>query len=166
MNQALYAQLLRPLLLPATGYARSIVRDRHHAQDAVQQAALRGLERLHTFDDSRSFRQWWFAILRNCCIDILRADKSALHVSADELVDNLPDPEAAHANESEDGSGEQLMRVITQLSADHQEILRLKYFAELSYKELAYALDIPPGTVMSRLHLARTALAVKMKEQQ
>ena len=51
------------------------------------------------------------------------------------------------------------------LSEPHQEILRLRYFADLSYSELAQALKIPPGTVMSRLHLARKALqACRNKE--
>jgi RNA polymerase sigma-70 factor, ECF subfamily len=156
MQQTQYAQQLQSLLRPAAGYARSIVRDHHTAEDALQQAALRGLEKLHTFDDSRPFRVWWFAILHNCCIDILRVDRSSYHVEFDE--------------EQEEGSvqgheaGEQLICAIAQLSDDHQEILRLKYFADLSYKELAAVLEIPQGTVMSRLHLARLALAVRMKE--
>ena len=132
----------------------------------MQQAALRGLERLHTFDDSRSFRAWWFAILRNCCIDLLRVDNGVYHERLDEVegehpclaIEPLPDPE--------NDLGEQLMWAIAQLTVDHQEILRLKYFADLSYKELAFTLGIPQGTVMSRLHLARIALAAKMKEQQ
>jgi RNA polymerase sigma-70 factor (ECF subfamily) len=52
-----------------------------------------------------------------------------------------------------------------QLSADHQEILRLKYFGGLRYREIAEALSIPQGTVMSRLHLTRQALAAKMREE-
>jgi RNA polymerase sigma factor (sigma-70 family) len=51
-----------------------------------------------------------------------------------------------------------LNRAIDALSDHHREILRLRYFADLSYRELAEALDIPVGTVMSRLHLARQAL--------
>lgn len=170
MQQSHYAELLQPLLRQATGYAHSILRNRDQAQDAVQQAALRGLERLRTFDDTRSFREWWFAILRNCCIDLLRADKSAKHVSTDAL--DLEDPRLTDARQSEQetDAGEQLMRAIACLSDDHQEILRLKYFADLSYKELAAALNIPQGTVMSRLHLARIALAArlttKMKEEE
>jgi RNA polymerase sigma-70 factor, ECF subfamily len=156
MQQTQYAQQLLPLLRSATGYARAIVRDQHAAEDAVQQAALRGLEKLHTFDDSRPFRVWWLAILRNCCIDMLRADRNSYHVDFDDLEER----ESVQVHEA----GEQLISAIAQLSEDHQEILRLKYFADLSYKELAAVLGVPQGTVMSRLHLAKLALAARMKE--
>ncbi len=157
MNHEQYALRLQPLLQSAAGYARSILNNRDYAQDAVQQAALRGLERLHTFDDARPFRSWWFAILHNCCIDLIRADKTVLHDDIDTFDVAGPDEEASHIT--------QLMQNIARLSSDHQYILRLKYFAELSYKEIATVLAIPQGTVMSRLHLARTALAAKMKEE-
>jgi RNA polymerase sigma-70 factor (ECF subfamily) len=156
INNSQFSSLLQPLLSPGAGYAWSILLDRDLAEDAVQQAALRAFERFDTFDQTRSFRQWWFSILHNCCIDIVRADKSSQHVSVDDLDETATEQEADPAAE--------LIAAINLLSADHREILRLKYFAELSYKELAAALNIPQGTVMSRLHLARQALAKKMKE--
>jgi RNA polymerase sigma-70 factor (ECF subfamily) len=52
------------------------------------------------------------------------------------------------------------------LSTAHQEILRLRYHGELDYDELATVLAIPKGTVMSRLHHARKALAERMRESQ
>jgi RNA polymerase sigma-70 factor, ECF subfamily len=161
MERTHYAQLLQPLLQPATGYARTIVRDRQHAQDAVQQAALLGLERLHTFDDTRSFREWWFAMLHNCCIDLLRADKCAGHFS----IDALEAQPLRLKGEQEHDPGGELILAMAKLSADHQEILRLKYFGDPSYKELADALNIPQGTVMSRVQLDRIALTRKMKEK-
>ena len=153
-----YGRLLEPLLRQAAGYALSILRDRHHAQDAVQQAALRGLERIRTFDETRPFKGWWFAILRNCCMDILRNLPTAKTVSLDYV-----DPPAAVSDDASDW--DRLTACMLLLSADHQEILRLKYFADLSYRELADALSIPQGTVMSRLHSARNALASKMREE-
>ena len=152
-----YGRLLEPLLRQAAGYARSILRDRHQAEDAVQQAALRGLQRIHTFDETRAFKGWWFAILRNCCMDILRDHGSAKIVSLEYI-----DPPAAVPKDTSDW--EQLSACMLLLSAEHQEILRLRYFADLSYRELAEALSIPQGTVMSRLHSARNALASKMRQ--
>lgn len=161
MDHELYGQALAPLLRQAAGYARSILRNRQQAQDAVQQAALRGLEKLQTFDDSRCFRSWWFSILHNCCIDLLREDMSARHVVLDEVENDIPE-----AGESGTPDWQRLRDCMAQLTADHSEILRLKYFAELSYRELAEVLTIPKGTVMSRLHLARIALAAKMREEE
>jgi RNA polymerase sigma-70 factor (ECF subfamily) len=159
LGERQFAQLLEPLLAQAGGYARSILRDRHLAEDAVQQAALRGLERLRTFDESRPFKGWWFSILHNCCIDTLRASKGAMHVALEDV--DLP---AAQPQDTSDW--ERVVTCMEQLSADHREVLRLKYFADLSYRDLAEALSIPEGTVMSRLHLARKALATKVREEE
>jgi RNA polymerase sigma-70 factor (ECF subfamily) len=158
MGEEEYGRLLEPLLRQATAYACSILRDRSQAEDAVQQAALRGLERIRTFDQSRPFKGWWFAILRNCCMDMLRGLKGSKVVSLEYI-----DPPAAASGDASDW--ERLSACMLQLSADHREILRLKYFADLSYRELADVLSIPQGTVMSRLHFARMALAARMREE-
>jgi RNA polymerase sigma-70 factor, ECF subfamily len=154
MQHRQYAVLLEPLLVPA-GYARSILRNRHDAEDAVQQAALRGFERIGTFDESRPFKGWWFAILRNCCIDMMRRSMPVTTQSLDGV--DLPVPSPADSFD-----WEQLNSAMCRLSEDHREILRLRYFADLSYRDLAESLGIPQGTVMSRLHLARKALQAQL----
>jgi DNA-directed RNA polymerase specialized sigma24 family protein len=58
-----------------------------------------------------------------------------------------------------------LVAGLAQLSEPHREILQLKYFGELSYDEIVESLNIPKGTVMSRLHLARKALALCISEE-
>jgi RNA polymerase sigma-70 factor, ECF subfamily len=150
-----YALLLQPLLGTAAGYARSILRNRHDADDAVQQAALRGLERVNSYDKSRPFKAWWFAILRNCCIDLLRQRK---FTDASASIDDQPSPPQAEPS----GAWEDLVIAMDRLSEDHREILRLRYFGDLNYAELAETLRIPMGTVMSRLHLARKALRMEL----
>jgi RNA polymerase sigma-70 factor, ECF subfamily len=152
-----YARALEPLLTQAGGYARSILRSRADAEDAVQLAALRGLERLSSYDEVRPFKAWWFAILRNCCIDTFRrARRHPTVVIENELVDDragdpVPDWDA-------------LDEALEALSDSHREIVRLHYFAGLSYIEIAEVLSIPRGTVMSRLHHARHALAARLQE--
>ena len=150
-----YALLLRPLLTQAAGYARSFLGNRADAEDAVQQAALRGLERLDTYDESRPFKGWWFAILRNCCVDEIRRSRSTLAGT----LDGIDLPAAAPVDALD---WKELTRAMNRLSEDHREILRLRYFADLSYRELAECLHIPSGTVMSRLHLARKALQAQL----
>jgi RNA polymerase sigma factor (sigma-70 family) len=150
-----YALLLQPLLGTAAGYARSILRHRHDAEDAVQQAALRGLERIGSYDELRPFKAWWFAILRNCCIDLLRQRRSGY---AEVAIDDQPAPPQAEPS----AAWEDLAIAINGLSEDHREILRLRYFGDLNYAELAENLRIPLGTVMSRLHLARKALRIEL----
>ena len=156
-----YERELRPLLGRAGGYARSLLGNRHDAQDDVQQAALRAWEHIGQYDTARPFRGWWFAILRNCCLDMLRARKSA-------RTDNLDgiDPPDTREQEEPEWSSNSLEAALRNVSPAHQEILQLKYFGDLSYDDLAVALAIPKGTVMSRLHLARKALAAQMRKEQ
>jgi len=151
--------MLAPVLGHGAAYARSILRNRQDAEDAVQQAALRGLERFDSFDPTRPFKGWWFAILRNCCIDVLRVRKAA-------KAESLEDYEPADTSTAEIAGWEQLSMAMDQLSQEHREILRLRYFAGLSYQEMAVALAIAPGTVMSRLHLARKALAARTSTEE
>jgi RNA polymerase sigma-70 factor (ECF subfamily) len=148
-----YGQLLTPLLPRASGYARSLLGGRADAEDAVQQAALRGLERLHAYEPSRSFSGWWFTLLHHSCIDLLRARRRTTTLEA---------AESATARTA-DGDGalawDELARGLAALDPDHERILRLRYFGGLAYADLGEALGIPPGTVMSRLHAARQRLA-------
>jgi RNA polymerase sigma-70 factor (ECF subfamily) len=112
---------------------------------------------LHTYDTGRPFKGWWFAILRNGCMDHLRRRKAARTAPLD---GDYPAPEAEAGFD-----WRRLDAGIAALPPAHQEILRLRYFGDLSYAELAEALAIPLGTVMSRLHAARKALAGLMQEQ-
>jgi RNA polymerase sigma-70 factor, ECF subfamily len=115
-----YARLLEPLLSQAAGYSRSILRDRQDAQDAVQQAALRGLERIRTYDTNRPFKGWWFSILHNCCIDTFRQSKIAMTGSLE-----CYDPADSPVAEAKDW--QHLSVAMTRLSEDHREVLRLRY---------------------------------------
>lgn len=69
-----FQRWIEPLLHLAGGYAYSIVRNREDAEDAVQEAALKAFKAVGRFDRSKSFKGWWFAILRNCCLDLLQKD--------------------------------------------------------------------------------------------
>jgi RNA polymerase sigma-70 factor (ECF subfamily) len=153
-----YAQALEPLLQPAARYAMSILRNRADAEDAVQAAALRGLERLASFDESRPFKGWWFAVLHNCCIDRLRRSRRfpAAEVDIDAVADVAEEPAPDWAA---------LDLALQGLPERQAEVVRMHYFAGLRYREIAEALSIPIGTVMSRLHSARQSLAQKLKEE-
>jgi RNA polymerase sigma-70 factor (ECF subfamily) len=158
ISGARFAELLTDLLPPATGYARSILRNKADAEDAVQQAALRGLKALADYDPSRSFKAWWFMILHHCCIDLLRTRRPG------EPFD--PAAIAAKSPSQQTEDWEELSLAFDRLSPEHADILRLRYFSEMSYRDLAEALGIPRGTVMSRLHAARLRLAAQLQRIQ
>jgi RNA polymerase sigma-70 factor, ECF subfamily len=152
-----YGRLMEAVLEQAAGYALSILRNRADAEDAVQQAALRGLERLSLYDPGRPFKGWWFTVLRHCCIDVSRSRRP--HASLDRA-----DCDAARPENPTDW--QDLAESLDRLEPQQTEILRLRYFGGLTYDELSGALAIPKGTVMSRLHYAKKALAAEMKGQE
>ena len=158
-DPAAVAQCLEEFGSLVWALARRLSPNRADAEDAVQQAALRGLERFASYDPARPFKAWWFTILRNHCLDLLRVRQSARTEPLGDL-----DPPAPEQEPEFDWS--RLETAITRLSPEHREILRLRYFADLSYRDLAETLQIPPGTVMSRLHLARLALRRFLSEDE
>lgn len=157
LDRLAYGRELEPLLEQAAAYAHALLGNRPDAEDAVQQAALRAWHRIGQYDTARPFKGWWFAILRNCCFDVLRQRVAGKTDSLDSI-----DPPDTRTTETTDW--EQLEAGLRNLSSSHQEILRLRYYGGLSYAALAETLNIPKGTVMSRLHLARKALAEQLRE--
>jgi RNA polymerase sigma factor (sigma-70 family) len=153
-----YGRLLEPLLERAGAYALSLLGRRGEAEDAVQQAALNGLQRLETYEPTRSFKSWWFAVLKNSCYDLLRERRTAQVESLDAFPSREGRAQAA--------GWEALEAALKRLSPEHQEVLRLKYFGAMKYHEIAQTLGIPEGTVMSRLHLARKALAATVNVEE
>ncbi len=154
MDAAAFKRDLSSILHRSGAYAVSLLCEREDAEDAVQQAALQAWQRRAQFDGQRPFKAWWFAILRNYCLDELRRKKRAPIPISDEDA-NLSSP----ADESV-LDRVALERAMDKLPEMQREVLRLKYYGDLTYEEMAQVLDIPTGTVMSRLHLARKALAI------
>lgn len=153
IDSASFERALRPLLSRSAGYAFALLGERGRAEDAVQQSALRAWERRDQFHPDHLFRAWWFAILRNCCLDELRRRKRAPNQVSVDDVDLATAPEEGALDRIA------LNAALRKLPGAHREVLELRYFGELSYEDLALVLGIPKGTVMSRLHLARKALA-------
>jgi len=150
-----FKKLIKPLLEYAGGYAFSIVRNREDAEDAVQDALLKAYRELKSYDCSRSFKSWWFTIIRNCCLDLLR--KRRVRSTSDDIdMDDLPSLEVNKQKELE--QDEEISWALNQLAPEHRQIIELRYFGDCSYLEIAEALNIPEGTVMSRLYSARKAL--------
>jgi RNA polymerase sigma-70 factor, ECF subfamily len=158
IDRLAYGRELTPLLGDAAAYAHSLLRNRHDAEDAVQQAALQAWNRIDQYDTRRPFKGWWFAILRNCCFDILRQRQAG-------RLEGLDGIDPADTRTTDRFDWERLDAGLRRLTDAHQEILRLRYFGGLSYDALAETLGIPKGTVMSRLHLARKALAEQMRTE-
>lgn len=125
------------------------------ALDLSQDAFIKAYRALRRFDTGRSFFAWFYVILRNTCFNFLRKRKRELTISLDFA------PAESVATEDEARRAEvkrQVWRAIASLPDDAREVMVLKYFEEMSYKEIAEAVGCPIGTVMSRLYYGRKKL--------
>ena len=131
------------------------------ARDALQEAFVKVYDNLARFDLRRAFAPWFFQILRNQCRDMLRSRQARFRVEAlDERLemreaDEGYDPERRREKTA---ARELLWKGLERIGEDHREVLVLKELEGFRYGEIAEILDIPEGTVASRLHHARRAL--------
>jgi len=143
--------------------ARRLTRDPEQAADLVQETLLRALRGYQTFDlKEHGIRPWLVRIMQNVHFSRSEREKRqpVLLESAplDSASGECP-PDSAPFQGSWDGMDERLVRALNQVPQEYQLVLLLWAVEELSYKEIAEALDIPIGTVMSRLHRARQKLS-------
>ena len=144
----------------ALGYLQS----REDALDAVQDAFFRAYRAIKTFDLERAFYPWIYKIAKNLCLSKLRTRYRAKEYSIDQGEEDEQSwelPDCSLSPELEVGRAElrsKLKEAISQLSANDREIIVLQHFQECSYQEIADILEIPIGTVMSRLFHARQKL--------
>jgi len=152
--------VMLPHLDAAHGFARWLTRDPVQAQDVAQEAMLRALRYFHAFRGEEA-RPWLLRIVRNTWSD-LRQRRGAADQSLDEIDDRPadgPDPEqSALAGDRR----RQIASALAALPVEAREILVLREIEDLSYKHIASVLDLPVGTVMSRLARAREKLAAEL----
>ena len=168
-DQAAFDQLVETLRGRAFRQARSLVGSHEDALDLCQEAFLKTYRSRESFREDQAFLPWFQRILRNTCFSFLRKRKHrrALSLSGTSTGDDgnddgdwvLPDdgPPPSHRVEADERS-EIFWQVLALLKAKDREILSLRHFEDLSYRELARVLEIPEGTVMSRLYHARRRL--------
>lgn len=160
-REELFERTVLPYLNSAYNLARWLTRNEHDAEDVIQESSLRAWRSFETFQSGRDGRAWFLTIVRNTCFTWLRQNRSAaLPLENDfESASTEPDPEAITAKSM---NSELLRRAVEELPFEHREILILRELEELSYKEIAKIVDIPLGTVMSRLSRARRELYTRL----
>jgi RNA polymerase sigma-70 factor (ECF subfamily) len=161
-NKRAYEILVRHYMTDAFLIARGFVGDPDDARDLSQDAFVKAYQARDSFDANRPFYPWLYRILKNHCLNFL---KRGARKSGSLYYEDNPDrerfastaPTPLQSLEREERKA--IVRAaIGYLSEDHREIVILKHFKGYSYAEIAGILDIPIGTVMSRLYYARKAL--------
>jgi RNA polymerase sigma-70 factor (ECF subfamily) len=151
-----FRHLVERYQVEAMGHAIAILGNRQDAEDALQEAFVSAYSALNRFDDSRRFYPWFYTILRNCCWK-LAARRGKQEGSRLEPVEFLA---SASGNGVEDRLA--LEQALRELPPQSREVLTLRHLDGLSYEELAARLEIPVGTVMSRLFYARRELRARL----
>ncbi len=153
--------------------ARSLVGSRDDALELTQEAFLKVYKARTTFREGEPFLPWFHRILRNTCFSFLRSTKRVRSISDRSGTDLEGDAdyeiEDEDAEPSEDALRNERARAFwtafKALSARDREMLALRHFQDMSYLQIAAALGIPEGTVMSRLFHARKRLREKLSAE-
>jgi RNA polymerase sigma-70 factor (ECF subfamily) len=137
------------------GIAYRVLGDRDRMDDALQEAYVRAFRALPRFRGDARVGTWLFRITYNACLDELARSRKTTHVPLDELVEQASDP-----TELEDvlSSRQELAGAFAALSADERAAIFLVDVEGYDYAGAAEILDVPVGTVASRLNRARRAL--------
>jgi RNA polymerase sigma-70 factor, ECF subfamily len=155
-----FEQLAMPLFERLYNLACWLTQDRYEAEDLVQETYAKALKGFSSFQPGTNFRAWIYKILRNAFLN----SRTGLKASAMPLDSEDDDGALPAVNETPESillqrSDWQLVQqALEQLPVAQREILLLCEVEEMSYQEIATALNIPMGTVMSRLSRARQAL--------
>lgn len=137
-------------------YARTLTRDDGAADDLVQQALLLAIERAETFRPSGSLKAWLLAIVHNQFVSGIR--RAAVEKRGLDGLAALPRDEMVGAGQEQAYQLQEVAERFSALTDAQRSVLHLIAIEGLSYRDAADALDIPIGTVMSRLARARSAL--------
>jgi RNA polymerase sigma-70 factor (ECF subfamily) len=164
-NADAFSELYRQYAQTILYHVRHMIVDKENYEDVSQEVVINLLGSIHRLKSAKAFRSWLQIIIRNVCIDhnekFLRSPESmsvadseeALSVLEVESVDEQPE-----YNSIEKEAAENMLRIISELSPMYKEMIVLRYYDELSYREIADAFGISVKTVGSNLTRAKKLL--------
>lgn len=137
--------------------------DAHIAEDAAQETFIRAWLHLSTYRPQTSLRNWLYRIAVNAATDLLRKEKHILPNSLEDLqlTDGQPGPESLTSQKERIVL---VQKAVLALPEASRAVLVLREYEGLSYQEISSTLEIPIGTVMSRLNYARKLLKEKLEQ--
>lgn len=145
--------------------------NRHEAEDVAQEAFIRAYVNIKSFNQDLKFSTWLFRIATNLCIDRMRKKKPDYYLDAEvagtegltmyaQIPSNTPLPEKEVESLE---LHETVQQEILKLPEKYRSAIVLKYIEELSLNEISEILDLPLGTVKTRIHRGREALRQQLR---
>lgn len=139
------------------------------AEDITIQSFSKAFDKIDTFDESYKFKTWLITISKNIHIDMIRKSKASINTETTKeqeaevyaVIDDNPTPEDKIITEQ---NLAKLLRDIKLLKPKYQQVIHLRYFQELSYKEIAQQIDEPMNNVKVKLLRAKKLLAEIIKK--
>lgn len=163
-DQQAYADLMQRYKKPVYHMILKMVRNVDDAEDLTIEAFAKAFKNLHKFKKDFTFSTWLFRIATNNAIDFIRKkrldtmslDTSFKDDNGDSVTIDVADKNLNPQEEAIKSQKIELVRMfVTKLPAKYQRLVKLRYFDELSYDEIAKELEAPLGTVKAQLHRAR-----------
>ena len=149
-----YTRFQRPLFR----YLFHLLGRKELTEDVLQEVMVIVWQKAHTFQRTGQAARWIFGIAHHQAFKALRRDTTVTFLeleAAADLSDGTPGPEADIVRQA---TCEEIAHALTCLTPEHREVLELAFFQDFSSKEIAEIVNIPLGTVKSRLSYARRAL--------
>ena len=168
-DQAAFRYLLNLFWTDVYNYQLKRTKSENDAEDITIQTFSKAFDKLHTFDEKYTFKTWLITISKNIHIDLLRKKNTSIFTETSEeqqekvylVVDENPTPEDKIIREQNLAA---LLKDIKQLKPKYQEVIQLRYFQELSYKEIAEQIKEPMNNVKVKLLRAKKLLAAIIKK--
>jgi len=162
-----YNELLKLYRDPLYFMLYEKVNDKELAKDLTIESLGKAFNKLHLYTPTYTFSTWLFTVARNHCIDYLRKNRLTT-ISIDKIILNSEGKASSLDMKSSDLNPEQklekkqriamLRQVVDSLKPNYRTLVKLRYFKEMTYDEIAIKLDIPIGTVKAQLHRSREQL--------
>jgi RNA polymerase sigma factor (sigma-70 family) len=169
-NQTAFRFLLDTFWGDVYNYQLKRTKSENDAEDIAIQTFSKAFDKINTFDDTYVFKTWLITISKNVHIDLLRKKKVSISTETTKeqeekiylVVDENPTPEDKIIREQ---NLAKLLRDIKQLKPKYQEVIQLRYFQELSYKEIATQINEPMNNVKVKLLRAKKLLAAIIEKK-
>ncbi len=150
-NREAYQEIVICYMKRAYYIALSFVHNHQDALDISQEAFVKAFRKIKSYSTQKPFFPWFYKLMKNLCLDHLKRRSRAKEIPLEGIQ--------VLAQEREDRDmKEVLWRGIESLPFEHREVIILRYFQQLSYREIAEMTEKPVGTVMSSLYYAKKKL--------
>lgn len=173
-DQQAFGELMKRYKKPVYHMILKMVRNVDDAEDLTIEAFAKAFKNLHRFKKDYTFSTWLFRIATNNAIDFIRKKKletMSLNTSftddnGDAVNIDVEDKNLTPDQETIKDQKVELVRIfVDKLPSKYQRLVKLRYFDELSYEEIAQELDAPLGTVKAQLHRARELMYELVKDK-